>query len=161
MMKEIGAVQDGGASSSGVSAAGYLHNGTIGVWPMGTAGTVRMNLTLESEPDERLVRVACRGSVSSQDLEPDRPDPLVALAGGDVFSRGVLLDLRRATFLDSSGVSWLISRHSEFRTHGGILVLHSVPPMVQQVLDLLRLASVLHIAPDADTAASIAAGGGA
>lgn len=118
-----------------------------------------MQLTVRSGPDDEVVRLGCEGTVSSADISADGGDPLEQLLGEDVFSRRVLLDMNKVPFIDSSGVSWLISRHGRFADGGGILVLHSVPPVVQQVFDLLRLHQVLNLARDEAAAYAVASKG--
>ncbi|MBN1345843.1 MAG: STAS domain-containing protein [Phycisphaerae bacterium] len=118
-----------------------------------------MNLHLESDRNASVVRVACAGQITASNLNPDDMDPLEGILGLDGFSSKVLLDLDKTTFIDSSGISWLISRHNEFNENGGVLVLHSVPPVVQQVFDLLRLGAVLNLASDQEAAETRAVGG--
>jgi anti-anti-sigma factor len=50
--------------------------------------------------------------------------------------------------IDSSGVNWLLQRRSRFRQEGGRLVLHSLPPTIENVLKMLRMQRVLEIAED-------------
>ena len=50
-----------------------------------------------------------------------------------------------------------MTSHKRFRTDGGRLVLHSVPPMVAQVLRLLNLHTVLSIQPDQAAARALVA----
>ena len=57
----------------------------------------------------------------------------------------VLLDLSKADYLDSNGVSWLIIAHKHFVQAGGRLILHSLPRRLQDTVDLLRLPSILDI----------------
>jgi hypothetical protein len=56
-------------------------------------------------------------------------------------------------------VSWLIINHKRFREGGGMLVLHSVPPLVDQVFRLLKMYLVLNIQPDEAAARAAALGG--
>ncbi len=70
----------------------------------------------------------------------------------DVYSRRVLLDLAGTEYIDSTGVSWLLTCHKRCREGGGKLVLHSLNPLVKQVLQVLKLDRVLHIADSADKA---------
>ena len=72
------------------------------------------------------------------------------------YRQKVLLDLENTTFIDSSGISWLMICHKHFVQAGGKVVYHSAPPLVQQTLKLLRLNLVLHMADDEDAARAIA-----
>ncbi len=117
-----------------------------------------MELHLASDRNGDVVRVTCEGSISASGRHPDATDPLEEILGTDGTSSKVLLDVNKATFIDSSGVSWLISRHNAFEENNGMLIVHSVPPVVQQVFDLLRLGKVLHIAKDESAAEALAKG---
>lgn len=107
-------------------------------------GEMRLRLIGEQEG---ALHVDGEGDLCPTELLPGN-DPLVQLLGPEVFSRKVLLGLEKATFLDTRGVSWLVSWHANFQEAGGVLVLHSLPPRVRYVLRLLRLDQVLHTAAD-------------
>ena len=72
------------------------------------------------------------------------------------YRQKVLLDLENTTFIDSSGISWLMICHKHFVQAGGKVVYHSAPPLVQQTLKLLRLNLVLNLADDEDAARAMA-----
>jgi anti-anti-sigma regulatory factor len=63
-----------------------------------------------------------------------------------------LIDLEQTSFIDSSGISWMLICHKHFVQGGGQVVFHSAPPLVQHTLGLLRLNLVLHLASDEDAA---------
>ncbi len=88
-----------------------------------------------------------RGSIS-RDRANTQPDPLDNLLGSHGHSHKILLNLMDADLLDSSGYSWLLNHNSAFREKGGSMVLHSVPPLVMQVLGIMRAELVFRIAPD-------------
>jgi anti-anti-sigma factor len=114
-----------------------------------------MNLSLVSSTDG--VRcVACSGEVTMLGVRGD--DPLASLIGPDGFSRTVLLDLGRTTYMDSAAIGWLFGLHKKFKQAGGRLILHSVPPLVDQVFQLLKLPTVLHVAGDEAAARALAGG---
>jgi len=116
-----------------------------------------MQLSLLST-DDGVIRIQCEGNVSQQNIQPGS-DPLEVLLGSDCYDRTVLLNLERTEYIDSSGVSWLMGRHKRFLSGGGKLILHSIPPMVNQVLQLLRMTTILHIAADENAARKVAQGG--
>ena len=70
----------------------------------------------------------------------------------------VLMNLEKAEYIDSSGIGWLLTHHKHFLQAGGKLVLHSVPPRINDVFQLLRMSAVLHIAPDEAAARALATG---
>jgi anti-anti-sigma factor len=108
--------------------------------------------------DGGVMRVRCANQLTQDDVQGTE-DPLAAVIGEAGFGRPVLMDLGRVTYIDSSGVSWLLICHKHFVQSGGKLVIHSVPPLVDQVLQLLRLPLILHIAADEKAARALAAGG--
>lgn len=83
---------------------------------------------------------------------------LDSLLGADCYSRPVLLDLNYVDFIDSSGIGWLLGAHRRFRGAGGSLVLHSIPPVVQHTLKVLRMESVFRLAKDESEARSLVLG---
>ena len=113
-----------------------------------------MQLFLLSE-DDNITCLACEGKIMQSMLLPDS-DPLEDLLGGEGFTQQVLLDLERTDYLDSSGIGWLVGLHRRFVTAGGKLILHSVPPMVEQVIHLLNLHHLLTIKPDQPAALALA-----
>jgi anti-anti-sigma factor len=116
-----------------------------------------MNLTVISD-DNSVVHVQCAGKISQEDF-PDGTEPLEALLGSHGgFGRKVLLNLERATFIDSSGISWLLICHKHCLQQGGCLVVHSVPPLIDQVIQLVKLPRVMHFAADAASARTSALG---
>jgi anti-anti-sigma factor len=111
------------------------------------------------ENGSELVSLKCEGQVSSNEFEPGS-DPLEKAVGPGCFTRRVIINLEKTSYLDSSGISWLIVSHKHFVRGGGLLVLHSVPPMVDHVFQLLKLPLVLNIAPNEGAARALALGDG-
>jgi anti-anti-sigma factor len=115
-----------------------------------------MQLTLLSS-DQDILRVLCEGNISQREIDLDH-DPLETLIGPEVFTRKILLNLERTHYVDSSGISWLMGRHKQFKQKGGALVLYAIPPMVKQVLQLLRMSLVLNLADDESAALALVQG---
>lgn len=95
----------------------------------------------------KYTRLAILGQISQRELGPLR-EPLGESIGQEAFARPVLLDLGGVTFVDSSGVGWLLSCHKRLKQAGGKLVLHSCPPVFQSVAKILRLDQVLEMVTD-------------
>jgi stage II sporulation protein AA (anti-sigma F factor antagonist) len=107
--------------------------------------------------DDGITRIQCEGTVSQRDFEPGS-DPLEELLGADCFQRSILLNMEKTHYIDSSGVGWLMGRHKQFLKAGGRLILYDIPPMVSQVLNLLRMGLILHMASDEASAVALAKG---
>lgn len=105
-----------------------------------------MNLHKVSD-DGQVVGVACTERVTAADLAGGR-DPMESLLGPSAFRRRVLLDLGGASAIDSSGIAWLVRTDRRFRQEGGKVVLHSVPPSVMDIMRVMRLPTLLHVASD-------------
>ena len=99
---------------------------------------------------DEITTVAISGRITYNTLDPGQ-DPL-ALQVPEIYSRRVFFDMSAVEYIDSSGVSWLLICHKRFREAGGKLVLHSINPMVKQVLGVLKLERVLHLADTAEKA---------
>jgi anti-anti-sigma factor len=94
--------------------------------------------------------VAISGRITFATLEPGQ-DPLTTQFP-DIYSRRVMFDLSGTDYIDSTGVSWILTCNKKCREAGGALVLHSINPLVKQVLGVLKLDRVLHIADNAEKA---------
>jgi anti-anti-sigma factor len=53
--------------------------------------------------------------------------------------------MEKTNYIDSAGVGWLVKAHKRFQEAGGRLEIHSISPMVMQILKLLRMPEVLNI----------------
>ncbi len=97
--------------------------------------------------DAQAVRLRAVGRIVQSALGTS-PEPMERALGGEGYSRRVLLSLAAATFIDSSGLGWLLSCNRRFREAAGKLVIHSVPPTILDVIKVMRLDQVLDIAED-------------
>lgn len=107
--------------------------------------------------DASCTRLECEGEITQVGFAPGL-DPLTKLLGEGCYNSKVLLNLEKATFLDSSGVGWFVHLQKKFNEAGGRIVLHSIPPMLNQVLRLLRMQTVLHLAEDEAAALALLRG---
>jgi len=93
-----------------------------------------------------------------------KADPLSGLTvlddllGSRGYARKVLLSLNETEFIDSSGLSWLLTCHKRFCEAGGRFVVHSVPPSVSDILMMMRLELVLDLAADESAALELLRG---
>ena len=107
--------------------------------------------------DGNVLRLKAKGCVK-QSAATVELEPLGALLGERGYGRKVLLDLSEADFVESSGLSWLLVCHKRFRQAGGKVVLHSVPVVVMQVLQVLSLDRAFDMADDDSAALGILKG---
>jgi anti-anti-sigma factor len=105
-----------------------------------------MKLTVTSS-EGAVVHIACTDDITLYDFRTN-DNPLEQALGKDCYTRKVLLSLQQSSYIDSAGIGWLVMCHKRFRDAGGCLILHSIPPMVQHVFNLLGLVDVLNIAAD-------------
>ena len=115
-----------------------------------------MKMTVAAD-DGEVVRVALSGAVTQRELPP-MSEPLQELLGSGAYAKRVMLDLCEVSYLDSSGVGWLLACHKRMRQAGGKLVLHSYSPIVSNVLRVLKLERVLDLAENALAAEKTARG---
>jgi anti-anti-sigma factor len=94
-----------------------------------------------------VVRVQAAGQITQGALAGN-PEPMGPLLGEGGYGRRVALGLADATFLDSCGVGWLLLCNKRIREAAGRLVIHSVPPMILDVIKVMRLDQVLKIVED-------------
>jgi anti-anti-sigma factor len=109
-----------------------------------------MRLSIASNNGD-VIHVQAAGQITQGALAVN-PEPLAGVLGDGPYERRVALSLADATFLDSSGMGWLLMCNKRFREASGRLVIHSVPPVILDVIKVMRLDQVLKIAED-ETAA--------
>jgi anti-anti-sigma factor len=105
-----------------------------------------MKLTVQTR-DGEVVHLACADDITLYDFRAG-DNPLLRALGEGAFKHKVVLSLQKSCYIDSAGIGWLVMCHKRFRESGGCLVLHSIPPMVNHVFQLLGLADVLNMADD-------------
>ena len=115
-----------------------------------------MDLSIVSQ-NGQVTQLKVKGRITQKQLASSS-DVLVDVLGPEAYKGKVLLDMRDADFLDSSGVSWLLIAHKRFREQGGRFVLYSVPPMVLNVLKILRMQLVFDMADTPEEALQKAQG---
>jgi len=104
-----------------------------------------MNFSFSESDGIRHVAMTGRITYGTLDLQHD---PL-AQYDANIYARKVYFDLSGVDYVDSSGVSWLLTCNRRFREAGGHLVVHSLHPLVSQLLRMLKLEKVLHLAESA------------
>lgn len=104
--------------------------------------------------DGDCVRLETLGRVSRSGWKADQ-DPISDICGDGIFGRTVLLNFSRSNYLDSTGVEWLLHSHKRFNKEGGMLVIHSVTPVMLQILKMMRMETVLNIAVDEPAAMAL------
>ena len=115
-----------------------------------------MNLSMVSD-DGDVLRLQAGGRITQDNLSPFS-DEMGELLGADGYTRHVVLSLAEVDFIDSSGIGWLLARHKRFREANGKLVIHSVVPMVLEVLKVLRMHVVFQLADNESAALALAQG---
>ena len=116
-----------------------------------------MELTLLSS-EAGILQIQCQG-----DFSVDHPgnlhNPLDKFLGPSGYGGIVLISMAKTDYINSAGVGWLIECHKRFREAGGKLILHSIPPLIRNIFQLLQMHRVLNLAPDEAAALALAKGG--
>ena len=115
-----------------------------------------MKLSL-GKADGDSIQVLVSGKVTQHDFGPIQ-EPLEALVGPGVYARRISLDMADASYMDSSGVGWLLTCHKRVREAGGKLKLCNVQPIIANMLRLLRLSQMFGIDAPIDEATPEAGG---
>jgi anti-anti-sigma factor len=117
-----------------------------------------MKLALVSIEKDGTIRLAAEGEITSNDFyDAGGKNPFEAAVGASWASNRVMLNLENVTFLDSSAIGWLIESQRKVKASGGKLILHSAPPRVRDVFDLLKMHDVLNVKKD-ESAARVSLG---
>jgi len=114
-----------------------------------------MKLTVLPRSETDVFYVQCEGRITKPGSKAEG-EPVESLLQGNCFWRSVVLNLEMADDIDTSGISWIMMKHAQLKQLGGKLILHSVPPMVSRVMDVLKLAPNLYIAPNEAAAREMA-----
>ena len=64
----------------------------------------------------------------------------------------IVIDISRATYIDSAGVAALISAMQEVKAYGGKFFLSGVQETIRSILETSGLARIFWIFPDVDAA---------
>ncbi len=105
---------------------------------------------LPSESGEQRLELVGRITIDTSSFQGEmltqpHTDVLTAHCGEDVYQRPTSISLQQSNYIDSSGVAWLLKIHSRFVEGGGLLVLHSASPQIQDLLRLMRVDTVLNV----------------
>src|SRR5262245_32850460 len=107
-----------------------------------------MQLNVRSD-DGDVVVVACEGEVSQIRFQADG-NPLGQAIGAGRSGRKVILDMEKAEWMDSSGISWLVVSHKNFN-----LALCRLPDQVRQTLKFCKMDRIFRVADDEAGARSL------
>jgi anti-anti-sigma factor len=112
-----------------------------------------MKLSLVSIEKAGYVRLAAEGDITSRDfLDSGGKNPLETILGANWASNNLMVSLEHTAFIDSSAIGWLIDAQRKSKAAGGKLVLHSAPPRVRDVFELLKMRVVLNLKDDETSA---------
>ncbi len=109
-------------------------------------------LSLMNKDPSGAIHLLATGDATANDFNLSQPPHFESLLGADWAAQRVLLNMGNVADLDSAAIGWLIETQKQFRTHGGLLVLHSVQTPVRNILNLLKIERVVPMAPDATAA---------
>jgi anti-anti-sigma factor len=115
-----------------------------------TATSVPPMEIVELNSQGEVVRLLARGQIVQRNLSSC--DLLNGALGATGYDRRVLLSLAEVTFVDSTGLGWLLKCNKQFRDAGGTLAIHSIPPVVLDVISVMRLNQVLKLFDDEESA---------
>jgi anti-sigma B factor antagonist len=67
---------------------------------------------------------------------------------GSELDDGLVVDLSGVTFLDSTGLAFLLAADKQIRGEGRSFAVYAPPPQVRRLFDISGLTSVLNIVPE-------------
>jgi anti-anti-sigma factor len=120
-------------------------------WQIYSAGRdAGMRLELVSN-DGAVTSVSAAGQITQSAFD-NSDEPLALKFGEGIYAARLLLGLEGTNYLDSRGVGWLLKCHRRFRQAGGVMVIHSIPPVIQEVLSVLHLDELFYLSEDEQAA---------
>ncbi|XAM01100.1 STAS domain-containing protein [Phycisphaeraceae bacterium D3-23] len=111
-----------------------------------------MSVKMIGIEDDGIAVLACSDQLDGLAMTADGNAPLKQVLGETCYTKRVALDLGETGYIDSAAIGWLLSSHKSFKDAGGRIVIHSLQPGVQRVIDMMRIGSVLEIAPNQEQA---------
>lgn len=111
-----------------------------------------MKISLIGIERDGFVKVEAEGAITAANFTTDKSNPLEGVLGRQWTTNKILLDLGHVDYIDSSAVGWLIGTQRQMKAGGGVMVIHSIQPRVQQILDVLRVSKAVPIAANEDDA---------
>ena len=111
-----------------------------------------MSVKMIGIEDDGIAVLACNEQLDGLAMTADGNAPLKQVLGEGCYSKRVALCLSETGYIDSAAIGWLLSSHKAFKDAGGRLVIHSIQPGVQRVIDMMRIGSVLELARDQEQA---------
>ncbi len=98
------------------------------------------------DSDDNWTQFQIVGDITNTVLSGGGADPLAPLELKDnQLGTHLLFDLNDATFLDSSGIGWLLSVNRVAKEQGFQVIVHSVPPLIQRVFGMMKLGQVIPV----------------
>ena len=83
-------------------------------------------------------------------LAPQFKSDLIILNNEGIQS--LLLDLSMAKYVDSSGLSAILTGHRLWKDQGAFIVVGELQPMVKKLIEISRLDAIVRLAPGLDAA---------
>jgi|YNPMSStandDraft_1061717.scaffolds.fasta_scaffold97565_1 anti-anti-sigma factor len=109
------------------------------------------------ENSGEVLHLALVGRVVRDNSQP-LTECLKQILGPRGYSLTVVIDMRRATFIDSAGLSFLILSHKRFLQEGGKLIFHSLSPAIRTLFETMGLHQVFLLAENREEALRLAEG---
>lgn len=103
-----------------------------------------------------VVSMIARGPIVQRTLMLS--NPMGEMPGVSGYDRKVILSLAEVTLFDSTALGWLLKCNKRFREGGGSLVIHSIPPVVLDMMKIMGLPQVLRLAEDEQAALAMIEG---
>ncbi|HHY44169.1 MAG TPA: anti-sigma factor antagonist [Firmicutes bacterium] len=98
-----------------------------------------MNLSFHRSSSCLIVKMSGELDLSSASVFKERVDEELRKTG----AANLILNLQGLDFVDSTGLGAILGRHRQITLGGGKMILTSVPPKVQSMLEMAGLFSVL------------------
>jgi len=114
-----------------------------------------MILTVLAKEEGRrgaVVHVAIRGEATAIDFSAGRNTHFDTLLGAGWEKLKIILNADDLMYVDSAAIGWLIGVQRQMRAEGGLLVMHSVQPIVGNMLRLLKIERVVPVLENVDAA---------
>lgn len=103
-------------------------------------------VTVETQSPVNGVSLARAGGYFNRSAGDVIRTTLADACGADWASRGVILDFANVTFIDSAGISALLSVREEVLGRGGKIVLCSVPPLIRRTFEFVGIERLIPLA---------------
>lgn len=109
-----------------------------------------MSLAIELEVKHNVLCIRLTGELDHHTAEELRQKVTDTIESNEI--NHIVLNLKKLTFMDSSGLGVILGRYKHIKSLGGEMVVCSISPAVKRLFDMSGLFKIIRLEPNEDFA---------